>query len=64
VVEKTKKDKGPARAGSKMLAAMEVYKKNPNSVRKDVIAKFMADVGLTKAGSSTYYQLIKKKLAK
>lgn len=64
VVEKTKKKDGSARDGSKMALAIAIFQKSPNAVRKDVIAKFISEAGLTKAGSSTYFQLIKKKLAK
>ena len=47
---------------SKMDAAIEVMRKNPNLPRKSIIAKFIDDVGLTKAGASTYYTLVQKKL--
>lgn len=60
--EKSKKDNGPARAGSKMLLAIEIMKKNPNQPRKVVIGKFIDEAKLTKAGASTYYQLCLKKL--
>lgn len=52
------------RTGTKMLKAIEVMTKNPNMVRKQIIAKFIADVGLTKAGANTYYALVQKKIAK
>nr|WP_198339995.1 hypothetical protein [Burkholderia ubonensis] len=32
-----------------------------NVTRKDIIEKFIAEVELTKAGASTYYQMIKDK---
>lgn len=47
---------------SKMDKAVEIMKANPKLVRKDIIALFMSDAGLTKAGASTYYQLVQKKL--
>ena len=47
---------------SKMDLAIEVVKNNPKQPRKVIIKKFIDDVGLTKAGASTYYTLVKKKL--
>lgn len=44
--------------------ATEIYKRMrtvKDVARKDVIEKFIAEVKLTKAGASTYYQMIKDK---
>ncbi|MGU7773672.1 hypothetical protein ACV229_26255 [Burkholderia sp. MR1-5-21] len=49
---------------TKMELATEIYKRMrtvKDVTRKDIIEKFIADVKLTKAGASTYYQLIKDK---
>ena len=55
----------PAAEGpSKMELAVEIYKKliAEKKARKDVILAFIADAGLTKAGASTYFGLIKAKV--
>ncbi len=47
-----------------MELATEIYKRMrtvKDVTRKDIIEKFIAEVKLTKAGASTYYQLIKHK---
>jgi len=47
-----------------MELATEIYKRMrsvKDVTRKDIIEKFIADVKLTKAGASTYYQMIKDK---
>lgn len=47
-----------------MELATEIYKRMrtvKDVTRKDIIDKFIAEVKLTKAGASTYYQLIKDK---
>src|SRR5258708_7606620 len=62
VVEKTKKQKGVARPGSKMLAAIELVQKHPDWERKQMIVAFIEKIGLTEKGAPTYYQLVKKKL--
>ncbi|WP_412527011.1 hypothetical protein [Burkholderia lata] len=49
---------------TKMDLATEIYKRMrtvKDVTRKDIIEKFIAEVKLTKAGASTYYQLIKGK---
>ncbi len=49
---------------TKMELATEIYKRMravKDASRKDIIEKFVAEVKLTKAGASTYYQLIKDK---
>jgi len=51
-------------APTKMDLATEIYKRMrtiKDVTRKDIIEKFIAEVKLTKAGASTYYQLIKDK---
>ncbi|VWB11591.1 hypothetical protein [Burkholderia metallica] len=53
-----------AAAPTKMELATEIYKRMrtvKDVTRKDIIDKFIAEVKLTKAGASTYYQLIKDK---
>jgi len=51
---------------SKMDKAKEVYEKMTldGKSRKEIIAAFVKDVGLTDAGASTYYQNLKKLAAK
>jgi hypothetical protein len=49
---------------TKMELATEIYKRMrtvKDVTRRDIIEKFIAEVKLTKAGASTYYQLIKDK---
>jgi len=49
---------------TKMELATEIYKRMrtvKDVTRKDIIEKFIAEVKLTKAGASTYYQMIKGK---
>ncbi|OJA55614.1 hypothetical protein BGV68_12585 [Burkholderia ubonensis] len=51
-------------APTKMELATEIYKRMrtvKDVARKDIIEKFIAEVKLTKAGASTYYQMIKDK---
>ncbi|WP_175809028.1 hypothetical protein [Burkholderia cenocepacia] len=53
-----------AAAPTKMELATEIYKRMrtvKDVTRKDIIEKFIAEVSLTKAGASTYYQMIKDK---
>jgi hypothetical protein len=53
-----------APATTKMELATEIYKRMrtvKDVTRKDIIERFIADVKLTKAGASTYYQLLKDK---
>lgn len=63
----TGNDPAPATAPAtptKMELATEIYKRMrtvKDVTRKDIVEKFIADVKLTKAGASTYYQLIKDK---
>lgn len=49
---------------TKMELATDIYKRMravKDVTRKDIIEKFIAEVKLTKAGASTYYQLIRDK---
>lgn len=49
---------------TKMELATEIYKRMrsvKDVTRKDIIEKFISEVKLTKAGASTYYQMIKDK---
>lgn len=51
-------------APTKMELATEIYKRMrtvKDVTRKDIVEKFIAEVKLTKAGASTYYQMIKDK---
>lgn len=57
---KTAEVKEP-KAPSKMDLARAVFAEMPGASRKDVIARFVAEVGLTEKGASTYYQSIKGK---
>ncbi len=41
---------------TKKAKAMNIYIENPNAPRGLVIQRFIVDVGLTKAGASTYYE--------
>ena len=48
---------------TKMSAATEIYRRmsrKKGSTRKEIVAAFIEEVGLTKAGAATYYQIIKK----
>jgi len=53
---KTKRE-GP----TKMDRAVELWKAEPGLQRKDYIAKFQSELGLTLAGAKTYIQIIMKK---
>jgi len=62
----SKKREGP----SKSELAMKIMESEWGNIqsgkvkRKDIIQRFIDEVGLTKAGASTYYGNIKKKLSK
>ena len=48
-----------------MEIATEIFirmKKTKGMARKEIIAAFVVDANLSKAGASTYYQLIKAKI--
>jgi len=58
------KQEKEATAPTKMVVATELYKRMigvRGVTRKDIIQKFIEEVKLTKAGASTYYQMIKGK---
>ena len=52
--------KKAAKPESKAEKARAIFKMMKGAARKDVIAAFMKDAGLSKAGASTYFQNIKK----
>ncbi|WP_371136933.1 hypothetical protein [Cupriavidus oxalaticus] len=59
-----KQEKEASAAPTKMVVATEIYKRMigvKGVTRKDIIQRFIEEVKLTKAGASTYYQLIKAK---
>lgn len=61
-----KQDAEANAAPTKMVVAAEIFKRMvavKGVTRKDIIQKFIDEVKLTKAGASTYYQLIKAKEA-
>ena len=41
---------------SKRSQAVEIFKGMPGAARKDVIAAIQSQLGMSKAGASTYYQ--------
>lgn len=45
---------------NKMDKAREIFKKMKGKPRKEVLAAFVADAGLTVAGSATYFSNIRK----
>ncbi len=50
-------------APTKMSKATEIYRSmvgKKGTSRKEIVAAFIEEVGLTKAGAATYYQMIKK----
>ncbi len=47
-------------AVSKQDRAKAIYKATKGQARKDVIARFVSEVGMTPAGAATYYQNFKK----
>ncbi len=60
----SKRPKGKQKKASKMAIATDIYNrmiKQKDVTRKDIIAKFMEEAKLTKAGARTYFQLIKAK---
>ena len=74
----TKTDKTPAKGKGKTKTtvtaprvtktsqAAEIYREvivNGGGARKDAIARFTSELGLSKAGASTYYQNAKKAFA-
>lgn len=62
--EKDPTTKAAPTTPTKMELATKIYKRMrsvKDVSRKDTIEKFIAEVKLTKAGASTYYQMIKDK---
>jgi|GEM_PF-5833657 len=55
------KQEGP-RPGSKMEKAVMIYSENKDKPRKEILKLFQDRVKLTKAGSNTYFAIIKKKM--
>lgn len=54
---------GLAPSPTKMSQAVDVYRRmsrKKGTTRKEIVAAFIEEVGLTKAGAATYYQIIKK----
>jgi len=66
ISQKDKKPNGPSKADRARTIMEEVWDdlQAGKIKRKDVIQRFVGEVGLTKAGASTYYGNIKKKLSK
>lgn len=60
VVKPVKKER-KVRTGTKMQKCREIVENNPKAERKEIIKLFMSKAGLSKAGSATYFQLLKKK---
>lgn len=50
---------GEHRAGTKMAEAAKIFEKKFSNGRQAVLNAFMTQVGLTKAGASTYYQMLR-----
>lgn len=48
------------RSESKTAKAKKVFNEMSGAQRKDVIARFETEVGLTPKGASTYYQTLRK----
>lgn len=48
------------KAPSKADVARAIFAEMTGAARKDVIARFISEAGLTKAGAATYYQNLKK----
>lgn len=46
---------------SKMSKAVEIFTRLNGSPRKDVISAIQSELGMSKAGASTYYQNAKKR---
>lgn len=61
-VKADEKKERKQRTGTKMEQALEIVKDNPGVARKQIIKIFMDKAKLTKAGASTYYGLVLKKL--
>jgi hypothetical protein len=48
--------------GSKLERAIAIAKTMPNASQKELIAAFMEQLDMTKAGATTYYYNVKKKM--
>jgi hypothetical protein len=66
IAQAEKKPSGPSKAelARKIMEEMWDDIQAGKVKRKDVIQRFVGEAGLTKAGASTYYGNIKKKLSK
>jgi hypothetical protein len=62
--KKVEKEDRKKRSNTKMQLAVDLYTKNVDASRKEIIELFISKAKLTKAGSATYYSLIKQKLKK
>jgi hypothetical protein len=49
-----------AQSASKAEKARAIFGEMQNSPRKDVVARFVTDAGLTEKGAATYYQNFRK----
>ena len=65
ISKRRKKKDGPSKADQAMKIMEAMWKDilSGKVKQKDVIQRFIDEVGLTKAGASTYYGNIKKKLS-
>ena len=52
--------KREVKVGSKLEQCIEIYKTMKGASRKELIAEFVAKVGMTEAGASTYAAQVKK----
>lgn len=55
--------KATVRAGSKADQVQRLVAANPLLTRKEMMAKIVADIGMTPAGASTYFSNAKRNLA-
>jgi len=60
--EKKVREKGNREPRGKMALAIDLFQKNKDKPRKEIIKLFQEKAKLTKAGSATYYALIQKRL--
>jgi|SRR5581483_189477 len=59
--EKKAREKGDREPRGKMALAIDIFTKNKDKPRKEVLKLFQDKAKLTKAGSATYYALIQKR---
>jgi len=66
IAQEDKKPKGPSKADRACNIMEEMWNdlQAGKVKRKDVIQRFVGEAGLTKAGASTYYGNIKKRMTK